>query len=315
MDCRKLIEQGDKCFEKGDYTKAFSVFKEGMERGDAYCTFMMAECYRIAFHQHNLVDIDKVNEPEYASNAIELYAKAYLSEKNPVYLVREFFVRYILDRPEKSSPYYKEMMGILSRFAGEESLMKDTAFKFLLAVNADDDTALFDIVIDSKHEKYYRIAACVEIYKKCSSSCDRMRASMVLVTANNIGAQFQKKNEIREWEPNKRSETWVSLSRGKTFIDDAAYTKFLSEDAYGSENLQYEYYQTSEFASTYSTGEYRECDIGDSYATSSHLYGGSENDYDGTSYEEDCYPSDDGPDDLYDYYYNDDYDGWDYDDY
>ena len=31
------------------------------------------------------------------------------------------------------------------------------------------------------------------------------------------------------------------------------------------------------------------------------------------SYEE--FPSDDGPDDLYDYYYDDDYDGWEYDDY
>lgn len=258
MKCSELLSRGKQCFEEQDYDEAFAIFKKGMEQGDSYCTYMMAECYRIAFHRNNLSDIDKVYAWEYALNAIELYERAYSIEKNPVFLVHEYFVKYILYRPKKTSSYYERTMEIISYCAGESRVTDDDAFNFLLAVKADDYQELCKYIADEKHEEYLRISACMEIYRRHTNR-NGARAMAALETANRIRACFNQEaldDDLEEEEPE--------------------YPEVMEKVIMDIEDEPIDY------------GEY-------------------------DSYEE--FPSDDGPDDLYDYYYNDDYDGWDYDDY
>ena len=285
VDCSELIKDGNCFFDNGQYGEAFACFKKGMDVGNAFCSFMLGECYRIAYHQQNLSELSDNSGKDYAWNAIKLYSKAYHIEKNPIYLLRNYCFKYIFFRPRKESYYYKETMQCLSATLNNPpDVSNDSSARFLLAVKADSFLPLFDFIKDETNENYLRIAACIEIYKQYVEeeyTCpdDENSAKEALIIANGLGAHFDIDSLFCDCE--------------EVESDDYEYEDVEYEDDDDDSEDVYEPYCVYE--STYPESDNGGYNYG---------WGG-----------EDGITSDDGPDDLYDYFYNDDYDGWDYDDY
>ena len=269
----------------GQYGEAFACFKKGMDVGNAFCSFMLGECYRIAYHQQNLSEVSDNSGKDYAWNAIKLYSKAYHIEKNPIYLLRNYCFKYIFLRPRKESYYYRETMQCLSATLNKTpDVCNDSSARFLLAVKTDSFLPLFDFIKDETNESYLRIAACIEIYKQYVEeeyTCpdDENSARDALIIANSLGAHFD---------------------------IDSLFCDYEEDESYDYEDEVVEYEDDDDDSE----------DIYEPYCVYESTY--PESDNGGYNYGwggEDGITSDDGPDDLYDYFYNDDYDGWDYDDY
>ncbi len=285
VDCSKLINDGNCFFDNRQYGEAFACFKKGMVVNNAFCSFMLGECYRIAYHQQNLSGVSDNSGKDFAWNAIKLYSKAYHIEKNPIYLLRNYCFKYIFFRPRKESYYYKETMQCLSATLNKTpDVCTDSSARFLLAVKENSFLPLFDFIKDETIDSYLRIAACIEIYKQYIEeeyTCpdDEKSAKDALIIANELGAHFDIDGLFRDYEE-------------------------VESDDYEDEDVEYEDVDDDSE------------DVYEPYCVYESTY--PESDNGGYNYGwggEDGITSDDGPDDLYDYFYNDDYDGWDYDDY
>ena len=155
--------------------------------------------------------------------------------------------------------------------------------RFLLAIKEDSFSPLFDFIKDETIDSYLRIAACIEIYKQYieeeyTCTDDEKSAKDALIIANELGAHFDINNLFCDYEEVESYDYEVEVVEHDD--DDN------SDDVYEPYCL---------YESTYPESDNGGYNYG---------WGG-----------EDGITSDDGPDDLYDYFYNDDYDGWDYDDY
>ena len=77
MDTKELIEQGDSLWFRGNYKEAFNYYHQAHMQNDPNGTYKLADCFRFAFHQRNLDNIDYSKCREYARKAIDLYGISY----------------------------------------------------------------------------------------------------------------------------------------------------------------------------------------------------------------------------------------------
>ena len=301
MDAKELIEQGDIHLKKEEFPQAFSCYHEAHMQNNPYGTYKLAECFRIAFHMQNLDNIDYSKCREYARNAIKLYSISYkqleryednlISYRQRVcddILIKIIFLKRLINDSKCDLPEEAQLMQKFQENANE--YLRFPYSEFAMFLSADIHRKVLFLLRLTKvygansvyiAEKYLRIAASVMAYKhSCSEVIYKLEAGDIvqcLIDANHLGAKFDVSNLCTKLQvsdgkrPPDELGIWRDVEPTEWDLDEEALERNWGDDPPSSR---------------YETGTY---------------------------FDEDGYCYDDGPDDIndaYDYYYNDDHDGY-----
>ena len=157
-DSKEFILRGDIYFKNNNFEQAFAYYHQAHMLCDPNGTYMVAECFRIAFLQANTNNIQYRNHKDYAFKAIECYKIAYRKLKLPKILIRIKFMEYLV------GSQYQALQK--SRIKSYTDYLNDPFSLFLLATEGGDEKIplLLSIIEDYDFDKYIKLCVCFEIF-------------------------------------------------------------------------------------------------------------------------------------------------------
>lgn len=287
MDAKELIEQGDIHLKKEEFPQAFSCYHKAHMQNNPYGTYKLAECFRIAFHMQNLDNIDYSKCREYARNAIKLYSISYkrlerYEDSLIIYrkrlrddiLINIIFLKRLLNDSNCDFSEEAQLMQRFQKNVNEYKAFPNNNLAFFLSADIHLNTILLlQITNNEDAENYLRIAASAKAYKHAESETLHTLEADAIIGGLISANNLGARFDITYYSSHLKIDSHIQRPNNNIIPD------------FWSDVVCPKWY--IDMSST-------------PYETESSC---AEEDY--------CY--DDGPDDIndaYDYYYNDDHDGY-----
>ena len=160
MDTSENLKKGDYYFNIKDYDNAFKYYHMAHMAKEFKGTFMLAECFRIAFFQANKSKLYCTNNVKYAMDASDLYLTVYRFTNRKDVLAKQLYMDYHIYLSFGGRIVQNDFINYLK----EETWGNDPYSKFLKALIQENSNAeLLSISHNNDIDVEMRILACFAI--------------------------------------------------------------------------------------------------------------------------------------------------------
>ena len=160
MNTSEYLEKGDYYFGINDYDNAFKYYHMAHMAKDIKGTFMLAECFRIAFFQANKSKLFCTNNVKYAMDASDLYLTVYRFTNRKDVLAKQLYMDYHIYLSYGGHIVQNSFINDLKK----ETWLNDPYSKFLKALIQENSNAeLLSISHNDNIDVEMRILACFAV--------------------------------------------------------------------------------------------------------------------------------------------------------